>query len=63
MVQSIAWILLILNPRHQKGQDRKEEEIPEADTKNGIRLEPLPIRRPMEMIDPYKTPKNSKSTT
>lgn len=52
VMEAISGILLILDPHHEKGQHGEKEEIPQAYPKHRIGLEPLPIRRPLEMIDP-----------
>ena len=59
MMQAVPGILLVLDPHHQHPQDREEQEISQANPKHCVGLEPLAVRRLVEVIDPWtrqKTP-------
>ena len=52
MVDTITGILLTLDTNHHNKQDGEEQKIPQAYTKHGLGLKPLPIRYLMKMINP-----------
>lgn len=54
MVQTITRVILVLDTNHQNRQDGEEKKIPQAHPQNRISLEPLFIRRLVEVIDPRK---------
>lgn len=58
VMQLVARILLILDPNHYNSQDRKEHEIPQANAEHSVGLEPLSIRRLVEVINPFKQANN-----
>ncbi|KAJ4851019.1 hypothetical protein Tsubulata_024164 [Turnera subulata] len=52
VVQAITRILLALNPDHHSGKASEEKEVTQANTQHRVRLEPLPVRRLVEVINP-----------
>ena len=52
VVDLVARVLLVLDAGHDGGEDGEEEEVAEADPEHGVRLEPLAVRRLVEVVDP-----------
>uniref|UniRef100_A0A0A8XP65 Uncharacterized protein n=1 Tax=Arundo donax TaxID=35708 RepID=A0A0A8XP65_ARUDO len=49
----IARVLLVLYAGHDDGEDGEEEEVAEADPEHRVGLEPLAVRRLVEMVNPW----------
>jgi hypothetical protein len=52
MVDLVAGVLLVLYPGHDDGEDGEEEEVAEADPEHRVGLEPLAVRRLVEVVNP-----------
>lgn len=52
VVDLVAGILLVLDAGHDGGEDGEEEEVAEAHPEHGVGLEPLAVRRLVEVVDP-----------
>jgi len=54
VVDLVAGVLLVLYPGHDDGEDGEEEEVAEADPEHRVGLEPLAVRRLVEVVNPCR---------